>query len=612
MFGFNSVYAAESCESRSVKLSHMKFLNASLSTLLKNSDDCTIIDGVNSDKAADSKCNKAALNPGNPQYGITGQGQNGSNSLGYYFCLNMNKQDMCLKRKAALGDKMDIRWAPLAGAKAHHNSGDCKCKSKGDSASEEINCPSDAAALIDGATTGCTVADSVKKGDKCHCSVDNSVVEAGGKCPTEPPKQVTENVDDNALDECVADLKAAKATCSEKAKAAIDKCSKEAPEVNKNISQAQRVLSIGLDAIIAQNAGTGALDTCAKMGAAGTSAIEALSFLRDSCKKELEGCKKGCEDVATLSKKTDQEYSDECKVKFNNATPRKLYTTAHETRLVELLAAHRELADNSEKFCKGDAQKSEGQLDNFLQELALRVQKADICKCQLTASSTENCDNVVGPLACIQNINQAGCSFSSVGCSPDSTVAGCRISAINPNGSGIAMPASGFAGPGFGSGSSGNGAGKVNIGDGDFSGLYDETRPSGSGTATADAGSPFGVAAGGGSGGGGGGGSGEGGGGGGAAGEEKDKGGLSGFFQNTKAGIASLFGGGADNKGSAVKKPDNKAYKNDVNGFRPKAGVRGVSNEGTYGGKNRDIWKTMNDRYNDQYHTFITVESPPK
>lgn len=623
-FGFQQAHARESCESRKVKLSDLTFLREPLVNLLKNPGECYIIDGASSDQAAKDKgCKMARVNPGNPQY-IEGHGRtNDTNSLGYYFCVNINKEDICKKRKAVLSDKLDVRWVQAPGT-THYNMGDCKCKSKGDPG-EGVVCPNDTTHLETGNLTGCEVVDS-KKGDdgKCHCIVDDKVVTTGGSCSTEvKPPPVTENVDPADFDECLADLKTAKETCSEKGKAAIDKCSKDAPEVNKNISEAQRVLSIGLDAIMVKNAGSGALNACAKMGAAGTTAIEALSLLRENCKKELESCKKGCEVAGELAKKTPDEYVNACKEKFKAHQPQKLWTQAHEDAYRPLLEQYKDLADNSEKFCKGDVKTADGQLDDFLQRLALSVQSADICKCQLTSTSTgsgltgDKCAGVMDPLTCIQNVNQPGCSFSSVGCSPGSTIAGCRnpIGMTNPNSSGIAMPASGFAGPGFAStGGGGGNSGKVGVGGDDFN-FSDDARPSGSGTATADAGSPFGVAAGGGggaggsAGGGGGGGTGDGGG----AGDEKKEGGISGFFQNAKGGIASLFGAGADNKNAAVKKPDNKAYKNDVNGFRPKAGVRGMaggSNE--FGSKNRDIWKTMNERYNDQYHTFITVENPSK
>ena len=619
---------AMSCEDPSLqyKLSDLKYIGKPIIEVfgkINKSTKCEVVKGMKSGASARTKCGpeRAVLNPGNPQYtGVDKTGTRDDNNLGYFFCMpNLNKRELCNQMDRELAGTMDVRWA-ATGSKGN-NDGDCKCKKKGDSRSEEMSCPFDPEPLQTGKSTSCNVADAVKGEDgQCRCIVGNEVVKDGGTCESKPtPPVATPNVDPADFDECLAEVKAAKDLCSENGKLAIDKCSKEAPEINKNISEAQRVLSIGLDAVIAKNAGTGALAACAKMGAAGTSVIEALSLLRESCKKELDSCKKSCEQAGAFGKKTEAEYIAECKAKFESQQPPKLWTNAHETAFKPMVAQYASLADNSEKFCKGDVKKSEGQLDDFLQELALSVQKADVCKCQLTAAnvSGESCDAVVGPLTCIQNVNQPGCSFSSVGCAPGSTLPNCvnPISAINPNGSGINMPASGFAGPGFGSsgGAGGTNSGKTDIGAGDLSGLYDETRPSGSGTATADAGSPFGAAGAAGSlggGGAGGGGGAEGGGGGGD--EEKDKGGLSGLFQSAKGGIASLFGGGADNKGSAVKKPDNKAYKNDVNGFRPKAGVRGMANSNEFGSKNRDIWKTMNERYNDQYHTFITVENPQK
>lgn len=623
-----------------VKLADLKFLEVPFTTLLAKigkSAKCDVvkIKGWQSGQTVNQKQGTTAcraevgrtyaINPGNPQYGQANLGHLLDNKLGYFFCMpGANKQLLCNQMERDLKSSMDVTWDPRTAS----GDGDCLCKRKGDNASAFVSCPADPSSLQTENSLECLNPLSQKEGDKCVCSYDKTIVVRAltDVCPGAPQAQETATVSDTDLAECFTEIKGAQDACSEKGQAAINKCSKDAPEVNKNISEAQRVLSIGLDAIVAKNAGTGALEACAKMSAAGTSVIEALSFLRENCKKELEGCKKGCDDVKAYSQKSDQDYINECKTKFEAKYPApagKTWTPHHERRVVELAAQYKSSANNAEKFCKGDVEVADNQLENFVGRLGESVQMADICKCQLTASSVnsgltkaDNCEAINSPLTCMQNINQPGCSYSSVGCTPGSTIAGCRnpISAVNPNGSGVAKPASGFAGPGFGSGGGGAGAGgKVGVNAGDLSGLYDETRPSGSGTATADAGSPFGVAAGGGggggSGGGGGGGSGEGGG---AAGEEKKEGGISGLFQSTKNGIASLFGGGADNKGSSAKKPDNKAYKNDVNGFRPKSTVRGMANANEFGSKNRDIWKTMNERYNDQYHTFITVESPSK
>lgn len=621
---------ANSCETTSpVSVNDLKFIGVSLLKVradapIKNGYSCRVVKG-NTDAAAKANgCsgqNEIRVNPGNPQY-ITGHGRTPStNEIGYYFCMTgFSKREMCNHMKVVKKDSLIIAYT----GKQNSNDGNCMCRPLGTNASEAFECTSEKVAAIEN-VTGC--AEGLFKDSESNCVCENKrdqIAKTKEDCPKEIPVQVTETVDDKDFEECFSEIKAAKEACSEKGQAALAKCSKDSPEVNKNINEAQRVLSIGLDAIIAKNAGTGALATCAKMGAAGTTIIEALSLLQENCKKEIDSCKKGCADVSAYKQIETSKMAEACKAKFEekHRGSAKTWTPDHNARFAALAQTYKENAGNAEKFCKGNVQVADGQMNNFLTELAENVQKANICECQLTASSlnsgltkTDKCEDIQTPLTCIQNVNQPGCSFSSVGCSPDSLLPNCRNPnvAINPNGSGVGMPASGFAGPGFGSASPGGAnSGKTAVGAGDLSGLYDETRPSGSGTATADAGSPFAAAAPAGSPGGGagpGGGSSEGGA---AAGEEKDKGSLSGLFQSTKASIASLFGGGPDNKGTGVKKPDNKAYKNDVNGFRPKATARGLANEGQFGGKNRDIWKTMNERYNDQYHTFITVENPPK
>lgn len=618
LFGSQLAQAELSCDDPSlkVKLSDLKYVGADLKSLLENPGACKVVRPADTDGEGNTKCKKygvAALNPGNPQYIGSGYGTSTDNELNYYFCVAMSKKDMCDQRKAALGSTMDIVWS----GRDNRNNGDCLCGRKGEVSAKNVICPADPTPLQTGESTGCGLANSKKnEAGKCVCIYDeNMEAKVPAICPTERKKVVTEAVDDHDFDECFADIKAAKDACSEKGQAAIDQCSKDAPAANKNISEAQRVLSIGLDAIVAKNAGTGALESCIKMSAAGTGAIEALKLFQNTCRKELESCKKSCEDVKTYSQEDTSKMASACKAKFDEkyqGNPEKKWSAEHEARFTTLANEYKDGAATAEKFCKGDAQVADNEMNDTLQKMAASVQKAYVCQCQLTSASTqESCESVMNPLTCLNNPNQSGCAYSSIGCAPGSTKPGCHVVTGNSNVSGLAAPPSGFAG-GFTS-SGGGASSKVQIGDGDFSGLFDETRPIASATPTVDNGSPFGSAqASGGMGGGGGGGGSSDGASGGGSGEGSEKSGISGFFQNARGAIANMFGSSSAGKGTTVKKSDNKAFKNDVNGFRPKVAVRGMANTNEFGGKNRDIWKTMNERYNDQYHTFITVENPPK
>ena len=620
---------AQSCDDKSpVKVSQLQFVGEDLRKVLGDigrRTECHVAEGYNADTAARKYCmkkyNMAAVNPGNPQYnaGSKAHGSAGSNHIGYYFCMAIKKNKMCEHMKAQKASVLDVRW--VGTAPFGDNDGDCKCKRKGASASEEVDCPAETNALESDQSTGCKIAGAIQEGSRCVCENDREIeAKAGVTCPgvKAAPVSPTATVKEEDFAGCFADIEKSEAACSQKGQDAFDKCSKESPENNKNISEAQRVLSIGVDAMVAQNAGSGALESCAKMSALGTGVIEALSLFQTNCRKELDACKQGCADVKAYSKEDTAKLAEACKAQYESRNPGKTWSEEHQSEFATRAERHKSYSANVDKFCKGDVQVAEGQFDDMLQRLATSVQKADICKCQLTAGSTsgkESCDNVVTPLTCMQNMNQQGCSYSSVGCPPGSTDPRCKGTTppVAINGSGVGAPISGFASPGFSSAGGGANGGKVQIGDSDLSGLYDETRPTGSGTATADAGSPFAPAAAAGSPGAslnmgngdasGGAGNGEGG----------EKGGLSGFFQNAKGAISSMFGGGSGEKGSTTKSSNGKAYKNDMNGFRPKApALRGMANAGEFGGKNRDIWKIMNQRYNDQYHTFITVETPSK
>lgn len=618
---------AEDCNSSDlpVKLSDLKYIDMGFTDVLSQigkSTSCKVArikswkpGHMATQQQGTTACGRGnyAINPGNPQYGPVGRGGLLENDLGYYFCMpGADKKAMCTARAQQLSSVIDIRWD------RKNNDGDCLCKSKGKG--EAFSCPADIEALKTDNQTGCNFpnADTDKSTGQCMClygTPKRGVTANSEPCPTEPEKKQTATVNDTDFDDCFSEIKEAKNACSQKSQDAINNCSKEAPDVNKGVKEAQRVLDIGLSALLAKNANTGALEACTKMSLAGTGAISALSLLKQNCKKELDTCKQGCADIKAYSKEDTGKMAEACKAKLE--ANGKTWTEEHGSRFATLAEEYKKGADTAEKLCKGDAQVADNELEDVLNRLNGSVQQADICKCQLTTGTTgDTCESIVTPLSCTQNINQPGCSFSSVGCPPGVVSANCKptVQQINPNGSGVKAPIAGFAGPGFSSAGGGGAAGKVQVGDNDLSGFGDETRPTGSGTATAEAAAPFNIANGGGAPGvsvnmggdaAGGGGNGEG----------SEKGGLSGFFQNARGAISSMFGGNGagDNKGSGSKSVNGKAYKNDVNGFRPKApALRGMANAGEFGGKNRDIWKIMNQRYNDQYHTFITVETPSK
>lgn len=609
-------------------LNKMQFLDADLQGMI--SPNCTVIrfgpDGTYvNDRMARMACerlglSKNALNPGNPQYigEIDGAYSRDENKLGYYFCVDFNKREMCAARKGVVEkqDNVKVFWQQKQGSQmSEYNSGDCMCQPLNSPNARPVTCPKTSEALQ--AANNCTdpLAKWNEEAKECRCNYasEQKPVVGGPACPSEPVAAANPTVDDNDFANCFSGISAAQKACSESGQKAFDQCSKDAPGVNANIAKAQNVLTYGLQGLVASNAGTGAVEACQKMSAAGTTLISALSFLKKSCKDELDNCKKGCEEVKAYSGRKIEDMAKECKDSFGD----KPWTRQHEARFKELATQYQEGAKTADNFCKGDIQLANNELADFLDKLLVSVSGADVCKCQLTVGSDGTCEQVASVLTCAQNVNQPACTFSSVGCAPGSTAANCATAGVvNPGGSGL-KGVSGFAGPGISSlGGGVTPSGKMQIGDGDFN-LYDETRPIGSGTATAaEVGSPFGSASNpGGSGGFGGGGGGPSGGSGGGSkeGDGSEKSGLAGFFQSAKSGLASMFGSTGSNSAS-TKKGDNKNYKNDVNAFRPKgSSVRGMANAGNeFGGKNRDIWKTVNERYNDQYHTFITVEAPSK
>lgn len=621
--GFSPVWAgAMTCEDSSlpVKLSELMFVGDTF-TNVRNAAGvidrgCTVIMGMRTEKQAlpaGQSCNLVRINPGNPNY-LTGEkrdsipsGKQGgtptTNNLGYYFCTNASKKAMCIHQKAVnKNPNLEINYTNNT-----NNEGECMCKVKGQAAQK---CTAEPEVIAEANFCKGELADKKEDG-KCYCKSDGSVLAEGGHCP-EP-----ETIVDTELAPCIEKLEVAKQNCAVKSKDTVNKCSKDAPSFNKHVSEAQKLLNLGIDALVAKKAGTGALDTCIRMGGAGTVLSTSLGFLRETCKGELKECKSACDEAETLAKQPDEEYIKQCKEHFS--AEGKTFKPSHEAKLTEMLKQHKELGEATRKICTVEAVAERSKVDDFFNELDENIRQANICQCQLTSASekTADCLALLGPAACSVNPNQPACAFSTVSCGPGSANPACTINfaAIPMGGStGINGAPSGFGNVGGSSISNGGGvvaAGKGGIDVGDVD-LGETSKGVSGAVAAADLGSPFGVAGGGGGGGGGGFGGGDSGSAGGGSGEGKEKSGLGGLFNNVRSGIANLFGGSSSEKKAMGKKADPKSSKSDINAFRPR-GVRGLANSsGELGGKNRDIWKTMSERYNDQYHTFITVENPQK
>jgi hypothetical protein len=512
LFSFQNVNAAKSCEDSSlpVKLTELQFvgitfLEAKSQAGIKKSDACFVMDGIQADPTLDMKtkagCKVAAINPGNPYY-LTeekqaelakyspskGGGTPDTNNLGYYFCFNTSKRLMCESRKKSeLSQKMDINWIEDKPGTVTNNDGDCYCKKKGEPGKGGL-CPAEPTPIAD-ADPCQNDPDKKLEGGKCVCKSDGTETKKGEACPKQ-----AENPKDMDIENCVKDLKEARDKCANQSRDAINKCNKDAPEFNKNVDTAQQVLNFGIDALIAKKAGTGALDTCVRMGAAGTVIIQALNVFRDNCSKEIKACKNACDEVNTLVKKSDEEYVKECKAmaagnsegKDDNEAPSTTYawTDKLEATLLERLKVLKEEGESVNKMCVADVEKEKFEIDDFFNQLDDNVRKANICECKLSVATgpindlNGNCDGLVGPSACIANPNQAPCGFSTVGCAPNSTLPGCRIVnqvAAAPTG-GLNAPPAGFAGGGFAGSGGGGGtlkpSGGITLSDGEGCGIW--------------------------------------------------------------------------------------------------------------------------------------------
>lgn len=446
---------------------------------------------------------------------------------------------------------------------------------------------------------------SGEDGAKCVCKSNNNLEFQPGKCPA-----VAGQSNPGEVASCLKDFKAKAEACKADGIKAVNSCNKDNKDANAQWSAAQTV--IGPMAQIMQMRGQqqGSAETCFQAGALATTTYGAMDLLKESCDQEIEVCQYKCNEAEEAYKKVDEL----CKEEVKNILP--------PLNKDEIFAKLKQEADkinaDLEKgtaSCETDAKTNQARIIDMMNGMNKSAQQAAKCQCQLTAGQT-NCDQILGPADCkltpkdprcpqVVTVKCAGTDYNTKECiclrDPKA------VSCIGTTGSGVSQVA-GFNPVGAGSTSfktSGAGSGG---GLGDFP--SDAAVAVSSDKTQGGVDSPFSAAANGGGGGPSGGGGGSDGGGEGGAAEPEAKTGIAGLFNNLKTGVAGLFGGGSkkptttDGKNFGGK---NGASKNvDPNQWRP-VGLRGIAGGNGIGSKNSDIFKTVNNQYNNQYHTLMTL-----
>jgi hypothetical protein len=409
---------------------------------------------------------------------------------------------------------------------------------------------------------------------------------------------------------CLQDFKAKAEACKTDGFKAVNSCNKDNKEANAQWSAAQSV--IGPMAQIMQMRGQqqGSAETCFQAGALATTTLGAMDLLKETCDNEIEACHNKCEEAEEAYKKVDEL----CKEEVKNILPplNKDEIFANMKKEADKLNAELEQGTQA---CEKDAKTNQARVIDMMNGMNRSAQQAAKCQCQLTAGQT-NCDQILGPADCKLTPKDPRCPQAvTIKCAgTDYNTKEClclrdpkAVSCIGTTGSGVSQVA-GFNPVGAGSTSFKTGGTGSGGGLGDFPSDAAVAVSSDKTQGAVD--SPFSAASGGGGGGSSGGGGGSDGGGEGGAAEPEAKTGIAGLFNNLKTGVAGLFGGGSkkptttDGKNFGGK---NGASKNvDPNQWRP-VGLRGIAGGNGIGSKNSDIFKTVNNQYNNQYHTLMTL-----
>jgi hypothetical protein len=541
-------------------------------------------------------CGTRVVNPENSQYKDGGLASDPTkNPAGYYYCAgNFNKETECNGRTAA---GYTFVWSKLN--RKNTTDGYCKCGPVGGSPNQFRDCAQ--------------VSSFMGPPEPTANSKDEVKDEETAK--TETPFDI------NGV-ECLNDLKNYTVQCSSKSDVAEKKCDAKNPETEKTdyLKGATTIIS-GLGAIMqAKGKMIGAAETCLRGGLISATGYSAYNMLKEDCSKERSLCNDSCASADAEYKNIQKKCAGEVSGENLNLVLQKAaeYKTQY--------------SDSWDKTCKVKAGNGAANLTKLLSDLNQAGIDSAKCNCQLTAGGAANynlpgtsinaCSNVQGPAVCLTNPSLPGCSTTIpiAGCAGENSKTKTCACALDPNGSQCGNNSGGgsqLAGPGqnFNGISTGGSNFKTTGGGGSggLDGLNDSTgaHPMAVNHGNTNADSPFAAAAGGG---GGGSGSGSGGGSensgtGGTAGDEP-KSGMSGVFGNLKSAFQNALGLGGSAQSKTKNFSEKKKNEIDPNAWSPKKGIRGLAGDSALGGKNKNIFDTIANRYSEEYHTLMTIPTP--
>ncbi len=553
------------------------------------------------------------------EFGYKAQGILGSTAKGSsYRTISNAELQACLSGKSAITQKplcnpKEGTWKSSGGRDAFKA---CYCSDNDIANVSESEC---------GEGIKCTSSNEVANpgtGGGCKCK-DGYEYDSNKSCVAKQVAATPVQGVNQDLVNCVKTYEDEANLCASSAPEAKKTCD-QANESNKEVQEAKNVPSQVINGFISAKAASGAQSECIKAGAISNGTKLLMDQMSATCNEQVKTCVSSCGGEDKV-----QAFIKECNPKLTAAMTADQQedvnrgTSSASNPNLDYFKSHldtiRQLQTTNTPLCKNDAKQNKDVLDGLLNGLAGAIQAGATCACKLAsvAIGTGNCDRIPTQAECVS------ANYSLPGCGAYKPVDLCTTGSVNYSGPGCAC-ANNPAGPNCGqiaataANSGFAGADLTTPGGGDMSGFAPTNSKGGFDSEKIDLGSnnvnPLNETSKGGAGPGfQGGGAGGGGGGGGAvpgsgneaaagAGHEEGDGkGLMGAFSQAKSFMNSMLGGA---KAPATTAKGGLNNKFDANKFKP--GLRGVASGSEFAGKNKDIWKIVNDQYSDLQPSFIS------
>jgi hypothetical protein len=422
---------------------------------------------ASSDAQASAPCagGEHAVNPGNPQYGLTSSAGNtrDKNTLGYYYCvaddIRNSKKYMCEQLAPLQYPGMRFKFGNLSA----NGDGDCLCavgREPQEGTADLCNNPTMMARdfvvntcrsqnpyiTANPAFRGVDVAgplsgpNTVINPDKyyCTCSGDapagyaRTFTEApptntscgynGGAATTAAAAGTVQTNDD--FSRCLSDFRQKAMDCQRQSEEAKNTCKEKIVNArNSPLNMAGSMVNAAGQMGINANAGSGNQQNCFGAGVGLMGTRQALKMGQASCDSDFAGCQRTCSQEnldrmaavcpAKLRGSNNQPLTEAQLIQSGGATAETYQSTKSELQ---------QMFQQGREVCTRDAGGSSSDISNMLSGLGNAARSSLVCACNLNSSPGMNCASIPTIDSCETNPAQPNCQvYSAVDtCNPTS------------------------------------------------------------------------------------------------------------------------------------------------------------------------------------------------